>query len=118
VERIRFVMHRDQRILLLDFSNCSAEDMATLVERVPSVVTNEPPRSVLLVADFSGAEFNRDAVEEIKITTALDRPYIKRAAWVLTDNLPKTLYDSICNFSARDFPVFDTLDKAMYYLVS
>lgn len=118
MERIRFVTHHDQRILLLDFTNCSAEDVATIAEHVPGVVTSEPLRSVLTVADFTGAEFNRDAVEEIKIATALDRPHIKRAAWVLTDNLPKTLYDSICNFSARDFPVFNTLEKAMDYLVS
>ncbi len=118
MERIRFVTHRDQRILLLDFTNCSAEDVATLSEHVPGVVTSEPLRSVLVVADFTGAEFNRDAVEEIKISTALDRPHIKRAAWVLTGNLPKTLYDSICNFSARNFPVFDTLEEAMDYLAS
>ena len=118
MERIRFVTHREQRILLLDFTNCSAEDVATISERAPGVVTGEPLGSVLVVADFTGAEFNRDAVEEIKISTALDRPHIKRAAWVLTDNLPKTLYDSICNFSARDFPVFDTLEKAMDYLAS
>lgn len=118
MERIRFVTHRDQRILLLDFTNCSAEDVATTAERVPGVVTAEPVGSVLAVADFTGAEFNRDAVEEIKIATALDRPHIKRAAWVLSDNLPKTLYDSIGHFSARDFPVFDTRAAAMDYLVS
>jgi hypothetical protein len=118
VERIRFVTHRGQRILLLDFTNCTAEDVATISEHAPAIVTSEPLGSVLAVADFTGAEFNREAVEEIKISTALDRPHIKRAAWVLTDNLPKALYESICNFSARDFPVFHTLQEAMDYLVS
>jgi hypothetical protein len=118
VERIRFVTHRDQRILLLDFTNCSAEDVATISEHVPGLVRGEPVGSVLVVADFTGAEFNREAVEEIKIATAIDRPHIKRAAWVLSHNLPKTLFDSICNFSARDFPVFETREAAMDYLVS
>lgn len=118
MDRIRFVTHRDQRILLLDFTNCSADDVTTISEHVPGLVRGEPVGSVLVLADFTGAEFNREAVEEIKIATAMDRPHIKRAAWVLSHNLPKTLYDSICNFSARDFPVFETREAAMDYLVS
>ena len=117
MERIRFVTHRDQRVLLLDFTNCSAEDVATIAEHIPGIVTSEPLHSVLAVADFTGAEFNRDAVEEIKISTAMDRPHIKRAAWVLTDNLPKTLYDSIRNFSGRDFAVFHSRGEAMDHVV-
>jgi len=37
---------------------------------------------------------------------------------VLTENLPKALYDSIRSFSAREIPVFDSRDKALDYLVS
>jgi hypothetical protein len=118
MDRVRFVTHRDQRILLLDFTGCTAEEVGALSSRVPDIVTREPMGSVLVVADFSGAEFSRDAVERIKIATALDRPHIKRAAWVGTENLPKALYDSIRRFSAREFPVFDTRDKALDYLVS
>jgi hypothetical protein len=81
-------------------------------------VTKEPPDSVLAVADFSGAEFSREAVEHIKIATAFDRGHVKRAAWVLTENLPKTLYDSIRSFSAREFPVFASREEALDYLVS
>ena len=118
MDRIRFVTHRGQRILLLDFTGCTAEEVAAIADQVPEIVTQEPLGSVLAVADFSGAEFDRDAVERIKIATAFDRPHIKRAAWVLTENLPKTLFDSIRSFSARDFPVFATRDEALDYLVS
>jgi len=118
MDRIRFVTHRDQRILLLDFTGCTAEEIAELSDRVPDIVTREPMGSVLVVADFSGAEFSRGAVEHIKIAAALDRPHIKRAAWVGTENLPKALYDSIRSFSAREFPVFDSRDQAMDYLAS
>jgi hypothetical protein len=73
---------------------------------------------VLVVADFTGAEFSREAVEHIKVAVAFDRAHVKRAAWVLTENLPKTLFDSIRSFSARDFPVFGTRQEALDYLVS
>ena len=118
MDRVRFLTHHNQRILLLDFTGCTAEEVATISEHVPEIVTQEPTGSVLVVADFAGAEFSRDAVERIKIATALDRPHIKRAAWVRTENLPKTLYDSIRSFSAREFPIFATREEAMDYLVS
>ncbi len=118
MDPIRFVTHRDQRILLLDFRESTPDQVAELSSRVPEVITREPMGSVLVVADFSGVKFSREAVERIKIATALDRPHIKRAAWVLTENLPKALYDSIRSFSARDIPVFDTREKALDYLVS
>jgi hypothetical protein len=118
MDPIRFVTHRDQRILLLDFTETTPDQVADLSSRVPDVITREPKGSVLVVADFSGVTFNREIVERIKIATAIDRPHIKRAAWVLTENLPKALYDSIRSFSASDIPVFDTREEAMDYLVS
>ena len=42
MDRIRFVTHRDQRILLLDFTGCSAEEVAAMADRVPEMVTREP----------------------------------------------------------------------------
>lgn len=118
MDPIRFVTHRDQRVLLLDFTESTPDQVAELSSRVPDVITREPKGSVLVVADFSGVKFSREIVEHIKIATAIDRPHIKRAAWVLTENLPKALYDSIRSFSARDIPVFDTREKALDYLVS
>ncbi len=42
MDRIRFVTHRDQRILLVDFTGCSDEEVAAMADRVPEVVTREP----------------------------------------------------------------------------
>lgn len=118
MDRVRFVTHRDQRILLADFTGCSAEEVATTADLVQGTVTGEPLGSVLLLADFSGAEFTRNAVERIKVAAAFDRPHIRRAAWVHTETLPKALFDSIRSFSAREFPTFATQEEAMDYLVS
>jgi hypothetical protein len=118
MDRIRFLTHRDQRILLIDYTGCTEEEVGSVSDHVPGVVTREPKGSVLLLADFSGVKFNRENVQRLKIATALDRPHIKRAAWVLTENLPKALFDSISTFSARKFEVFDTREKAMDFLTA
>jgi len=118
MDRIRFVTHRDQRILLLDFTNCNADEIAEISDAVPAIVAQEPAGSVLLLADFTGAQVSRDAVQHIKIAAAIDKPHIKRDALVVAENLPKVLYESVRSFSTREFPVFATREAALDYLVS
>ena len=118
MDRIRFITHRGQRILLVDFTDCTPDEMAVVADRVPETVTQEPPGSVLLLADYSRAQFTRGSVEHVKIAAALDRPHLKRSAWVLSENLPKALFDSIRSFSARQIPIFATREEALDHLVS
>jgi len=118
MDRIRFITHREQRVLLVDFTDCTPEEVAEVAEDVPGVATQEPLESVLLLADFSRAQFTREAFERVKITAALNRPHLKRSAWVLTENLPKALQDSVRSFSAREIPIFATREEALDYLVS
>jgi len=118
MDRVRFITHREQRVLLVDFSDCTAEEVAAVSDHAPEIVTQEPLESVLLLADFSRAQFTREAFERVKITAALHRPHLKRSAWVLTENLPKALQDSARSFSAREIPIFATREEALDYLVS
>jgi hypothetical protein len=73
---------------------------------------------VLVLADFAEAQFSREAVTRIKEVTTHDRPFVKRAAWVHTGNLPKVLYDAIKTFSQREFPTFETREQALEFLVA
>jgi hypothetical protein len=119
MERISFVTHRGQRVLLVDYTNCTAKEVAQIADSAPAIVTQEPAGSLLLLADFTGAEISRETVEHIKVAAAIDKPHIKRDAIVLDhNNLPKVLYDSVRAFSTREFPVFPTREAAMDYLVS
>ena len=118
MDRIRLINHRGQQVLLVDCTDCTAVEVAELADRLPEVVTREPKGSVLLLGDFSRTEFTREAVEHVKVAAAFDQPHLKRSAWVLTENLPKALYDSIRSFSARQIPIFATRQEALDYLTS
>jgi hypothetical protein len=118
VDRVRFITHREQRVLLVDFTDCSPEELAEIAKTAPETIAREPLGSVLLLADFSRSQFTREALERVKIGAALNRPHLKRSAWVLTENLPKALQDSVRSFSARDIPIFATREEALDYLVS
>lgn len=116
-ERIRFIEHQGQRVLLIDISHCSADEVAAIARLVPTYVTSEPRGSVLLLADFTGAEFDRIAIDRLKEGTVFDKPHLKRSAWVGIESLPKVFYEHIKSFSRRDLPAFKTREEALEWLV-
>ena len=117
-DRIRFVEHKGKQILLVDISHCTSTEVAKIALLVPSYVTSEPRGSVRLLADFTGAEFDRIAIDRLKESAVFDRPHLKRSAWVGIEKLPKVFYEHIKNFSQRDLPTFETREQAMDWLVS
>ncbi|HXS75215.1 MAG TPA: hypothetical protein VN753_03485 [Terracidiphilus sp.] len=117
-ERIRFITHNGQRILLIDLSSCSADEVTSAAHLVPSYTTSEPPGSVLLLADFTGAKFDKTTLTALKEATAYTKPHLKRSAWIGVESLPKVFYDNIRNFSRRALPIFSTREEALAYLVT
>ena len=115
-DRIRLVEHKGKHVLLIDVSNCTAEEIAATARLVPSFVAAQPKGSVLLLADFTGATFDKDAIEVLKQATVFDRPHLKKSAWVGTESLPKVFYDNIKSFSQRSLPTFKTREEAMDWL--
>jgi hypothetical protein len=77
----------------------------------------EPHGSVLLLVDFTDAQFDRKAVEHLKPVLVLDRPHLKRSAWVGAEALPKVFHEHLKVFSRRDLPIFKTREEALDWLV-
>jgi hypothetical protein len=116
-DRIRYIEHRGKKILLADVSHCTAREVETIARLVPAYVTSEPLASVLLLGDFTGAEFDRIAIDRLKEGAVFDRPHLKRSAWVGIESLPKVFYEHIKSFSRRELPTFKTREEAMEWLV-
>lgn len=117
-ERIRFITHKGQRILLIDLSHCSADEVTAGARLAPSYTTPEPRGSLLLLADFTGAKFDKATLTALKESTAYTQPHLKRSAWIGVKALPKVFYENIKNFSRRTLPTFNTRDEALEYLVT
>jgi hypothetical protein len=116
-DRIRFITHQGKQILLVDVSHCSAAELLRISRVVPMHVMPEPRGSVLLLADFTGAEFDREAITSLKESAVFDRPHLQKSAWVGTENLPRVFYEHIKLFSQRELPTFKTREEAMDWLV-
>ena len=116
-DRVGFIAHKGKRVLLIDFTNCTPEEVKSIADDAREIITVQPQDSVLVLADFTGAQFSREAVTRIKEVTTYDRPYVKRAAWVHTESLPKVFYNAIKTFSRREFPTFESREQALEFLV-
>ena len=115
--RIRFVRHRGKLILLIDISHGRPREILTLADEVQRQISKHPHNSVLTLADFTAAHFDKVVATRVKELLVLNRPYVKRAAWVGTESLPKVYYDNFKSFSQRDLPSFKTREEAMDWLV-
>ncbi|HEY3973523.1 MAG TPA: hypothetical protein VGM18_10995 [Candidatus Sulfotelmatobacter sp.] len=116
-ERLRFVKHKGHAIYVVDFSHCDAKEMTLLLDQVRADVARHPPGSLLTLADIGGAHFDKAVATKIKEVLVLDRPYVKKSAWVGTESLPHVFYENFKSFSQRDIPTFKTREEAMDWLV-
>ncbi len=98
-DRIRFINHGGKKILLVDFSNCPANEVEEIARAVPNYTTVQPLGSVLVLTDFTAAVFDRDAVRAVKETAVFDKPYVKKSALIGTEDLPASFYDELKSFS-------------------
>ncbi len=117
-ERLRFVKYKGQAILQLDFSHCSAVEALLLLDMIRATVARQPRGSVLILADFAGAEIDKRVARRAQEVLVLDRPYVKRAAWIGTESLPQVFYEHFKSFSQRELPTFKTREEAMDWLVT
>lgn len=63
---MRFAKYGGKQVLLLDYTNCSPEDIPEMMEQVRSIVTAQPPNSVLTLSDLTEGQFSREAVRRMK----------------------------------------------------
>jgi hypothetical protein len=116
-ERLRFIKHKGNAVYAVDFSHCAAKEVLLLLDQIRADVSRHAPNSVLIFADFTGAEIDRNVATRMKEVLVLDRPFVKRSAWIGTDSMPHVFYEHFKTFSQRDFPIFKTREEALDWLV-
>ena len=116
-ERLHFENYKGQAILVIDFSYSSNQEMLALLDQVKASVERHAPASLLILSDFTGTHIDKKVSTRAKEVLVLDRPYVKRSAWIGTDNLPHVPYENFKSFSQRELPIFKTREEAMEWLV-
>jgi hypothetical protein len=115
--RLRFVKHKGQAIFLIDFSHCAPKEILLLLDQVRADIARHAPGSLLTLGDFTGAQLDKKVATRMKEVLTLDRPYVKKSAFVGAESVPHVFYENFKTFSQRDFPSFKTREEAMDWLV-
>ena len=116
--RLRFIEHKGRPVYLIDFSDCNEKEMLFLLEQVRAEIAHHERGSVLTLADFSGAHIDKKVATRMKEVLTLDRPFVRRSAWVGVESVPQVFFENMKSFSQRDFPTFPTRAAAMDWLVA
>jgi len=117
-DRIHFIEHKGRRVLMIDLSHATAQQMHLLLEHVRITVAQHARESLLTLGDFEGAEIDHSVAMKIKEVLTLDRPFVKKGAFVGTDKIPHAFLENFHNFSQRDIPTFKTREEALDWLVA
>jgi hypothetical protein len=117
-DRIGFITHQGKKILIVDLSNSLPAEVENVLRALPDVVTTHPRSSVLAMTDFTGACFDADAIRVLKETAAFDKPFVKKSAFVGTQNLPPGFCENVSSFARREFPIFKSRDEALIWLLN
>ncbi len=116
-DRIHFIEHKGKQILLCDFSHATAQQMLLLLGHVRVTVAQHARESVVTLGDYTGAEIDRTVATKIKEVLTLDRPFVRKTAWVGTENIPHAVMEGFHTFSQRKIATFKTREEAMDWLV-
>jgi len=92
MEPPRFIDHRGRRILFLDLANASPRQKVEGMRAAAEVVAAEPPGSVLLLLDVTGAGLSEDAETAVEEFVARATPRVRAQALVGATGLKKLLY--------------------------
>ncbi len=117
-DRIHFVEHKGKQILLIDYSHANAHEMQLLLEHVRVTVAQHGHESLVTLADFTGSTVDHAVATRIKEVLTLDRPFVKKTAWVGAEDIPRAFMESFHNFSQREIVTFRTREEAMDWLVA
>ena len=115
-DRTRFISHEGKQILLIAFSICAAAEVEKICREVPELVTTLPRNSVLILSDYTGASFDKEAIQAMKESAVFDKPHVKKSAWVGAENFPHAFAESLRGFSRREVPAFKTREEALAWL--
>ena len=118
MERVRFIEHRGQRVLLLDYSDLAEESVILeMIEERTDIVAQQPRGSVLTLIDVTHSKWTRTAIQRVKDANVLDHPYVRRAAVVGYETMaPKGSLEAVGTFASRTWGQFATREEALAWL--
>ena len=102
-----------KRVLLVDLSNCLADEFEKLVRQVPDYVTTQSRGSVLVLTDFTAAVFNRDTISARERNRSVRQALHQEVSSWGTGTFPMKFYEELKSFSPERTSDFSKLARRL-----
>src|SRR5262245_19076354 len=112
-----FIDHNGTRILFIDFSNCTPQQILDRIEETKPMIQTQPEASLLTLTYVQNARFDRRVTQSLKEYTKGNKPFVRAAAVVGLSGLMEIILQAIVMFTRRQFAVFDSVEDAKEWLV-
>ena len=117
-DRVRFLDHKGKRMLLVDQSSLSREEVMQVLNATRLLVAKQPPgRTLLVMVDVRGSRFNPDSIAESKRVATANEPWVLATATVGMDRLGAIMLKQVYSAAKRTFENFKTPEEAKDWLV-
>ncbi|MDQ3555661.1 MAG: hypothetical protein M3409_02640 [Gemmatimonadota bacterium] len=118
MERARFITHRGQRILFLDFSELQETDeILSTIEQAKVLIVQEPKGSVLALTHVQNAKSHAEVTQALKDLAAHNKPYVLASAVVGMSPVYRMVLEAVRLFAKRDIRACDSLVAGKDWLV-
>lgn len=119
-KRIRFVLHKQRRVLLYDFTNLTdTSDALELITQARKIAAEQSENSIYTLTDISESRYDRAVTAALQELAKHNKPYVIAGAAVGVSGLQKVVFRSILTFSGRkNIQLFDTREQALDWLAA
>lgn len=116
MERVQFIQHKGKKILHINFADCKADEVLTVIDQSKTVIRTQAHQSVFTLTDVTNTAFNSNVSDALKEFVVHNKPYVVAAAVVGVTGLKQIIYNAVMRFSGRKLTAFDSLPEAKDWL--
>jgi hypothetical protein len=109
--------HKGKKVFFADYSHMSLEELTSEVASVEPILCSMPKDSVLSLADVRGTYGTHDTMNILKGITAKTKSHVHKRAVIGITGVQKILLKAINQFSGQETIAFESVDKALDWLV-
>lgn len=113
---VRQIVHKNIKIIVVDLANCEIKDIPGILTEAKTLILSFPLQSVIVVTDVTGTKYNRESISFMREYAAVTSPFLKAGAVVGVTDLKKIIYNTIMTIIRKNYPCFDTMEKALDWL--
>lgn len=118
MERTRFITHKGERVLYVDFSNLQDKDeILTTIEQAKPIIAQQPEHSLLVLTCVQDTRSDGPVSQAMKEFAAHNKPYVKASAVVGVSTVQRVILEAVRLFARRDLHAFESLPAAKEWLV-